>query len=241
MPEARKTKPRSQPKPSSVPANPTSSAPTPARSMAAPILDRADRRCACLHILPLCIVVAMPPTRHTVDEILPARPARRLRVFRRAVERALPGRVDDVLLFGSRARGARLAQGDSASCRTEGPGCRPGADGGHSLRLLRDVPCRTGGCCSVRPARRRASMMGGHGVWTVGAGWRRDAPPLRPVAERDEGRPYSGGLRRGFRSTGRRSAAGDSDCQRLHCRVRGRVRLRPGEGAGRLTASSRRQ
>ena len=47
----------------------------------------------------------MPPTRHTVDEILPARPARRLRVFRRAVERALPGRVDDVLLFGSRARG----------------------------------------------------------------------------------------------------------------------------------------
>ena len=47
----------------------------------------------------------MPPTRHTVDEILPARPARRLRVFRRAVERALPGHVDDVLLFGSRARG----------------------------------------------------------------------------------------------------------------------------------------
>jgi hypothetical protein len=49
--------------------------------------------------------VAMQLTRRTVDEILPAPSARRLRAFRRAVERALPGRIDDVLLFGSRARG----------------------------------------------------------------------------------------------------------------------------------------
>jgi len=43
--------------------------------------------------------------RRTVDDILPHRSARRLRSFRRAVEHALPGRIDDVLLFGSRARG----------------------------------------------------------------------------------------------------------------------------------------
>jgi uncharacterized protein len=48
---------------------------------------------------------AMQLTRRTVNEILPARSARRLRAFRRAVERALPGRIDNVLLFGSRARG----------------------------------------------------------------------------------------------------------------------------------------
>jgi predicted nucleotidyltransferase len=47
----------------------------------------------------------MVQSRRTVDEILPNRPARRLRSFRRTVERALPGRVDEVLLFGSRARG----------------------------------------------------------------------------------------------------------------------------------------
>jgi uncharacterized protein len=43
--------------------------------------------------------------RRTVDEVLPHRPARRLCAFRRALERALPGRIEDVLLFGSRARG----------------------------------------------------------------------------------------------------------------------------------------
>ncbi len=35
----------------------------------------------------------------------PPRAARRLRAFRRAVERALPGNVERVVLFGSRARG----------------------------------------------------------------------------------------------------------------------------------------
>jgi predicted nucleotidyltransferase len=43
--------------------------------------------------------------RRTVDDVLPHRPARRLRAFRRDVERALPGRIEAVLLFGSRARG----------------------------------------------------------------------------------------------------------------------------------------
>ncbi len=47
----------------------------------------------------------MQLSRRTVDEILPLPSARRLRAFRRAIERALPGHVDDVLLFGSRARG----------------------------------------------------------------------------------------------------------------------------------------
>jgi hypothetical protein len=47
----------------------------------------------------------MQSSRRTVNDILPARPARRLRAFRRSVERALPGCVDNVLLFGSRARG----------------------------------------------------------------------------------------------------------------------------------------
>lgn len=53
----------------------------------------------------LRIYSTMLQSRRTVDEILPHRPARRLRSFRRTVERALPGRVDEVLLFGSRARG----------------------------------------------------------------------------------------------------------------------------------------
>jgi uncharacterized protein len=47
----------------------------------------------------------MQPLRRSVDAVLPPRPAKRLRAFRRALEKALPGRVDDVLLFGSRARG----------------------------------------------------------------------------------------------------------------------------------------
>lgn len=37
--------------------------------------------------------------------IVPSRAASRLRAFRRDVERALPGRVASVVLFGSRARG----------------------------------------------------------------------------------------------------------------------------------------
>jgi predicted nucleotidyltransferase len=43
--------------------------------------------------------------RRTVDDVLPHRRARRLRAFRRDLEHALPGRIEAVLLFGSRARG----------------------------------------------------------------------------------------------------------------------------------------
>jgi predicted nucleotidyltransferase len=41
----------------------------------------------------------------TTDDILASRAARRLRGYRRAIEKALPGRVDRMLLVGSRARG----------------------------------------------------------------------------------------------------------------------------------------
>jgi predicted nucleotidyltransferase len=41
----------------------------------------------------------------TTDDILGSRAARQLRRYRRAVESALPGRVDRMLLIGSRARG----------------------------------------------------------------------------------------------------------------------------------------
>lgn len=46
-------------------------------------------------------------TRATVDlaDLVPARAYARLRAFRRDAERALPGRVTRVVLFGSRARG----------------------------------------------------------------------------------------------------------------------------------------
>jgi len=41
----------------------------------------------------------------TTDDILASRAARRLRGYRRAIEKALPGRVERMLLIGSRARG----------------------------------------------------------------------------------------------------------------------------------------
>lgn len=48
-------------------------------------------------------VAGIPP--RDLSSIVPSRAASRLRSFRRDVERALPGRVADVVLFGSRARG----------------------------------------------------------------------------------------------------------------------------------------
>jgi predicted nucleotidyltransferase len=70
---------------------------------------------------------AQPPA---LDDLVSGRSAARLRAFRRDVERALPGLVESMLLFGSRARGeasrgsdydvAVLLKGDSrpANVRT---------------------------------------------------------------------------------------------------------------------------
>jgi uncharacterized protein len=41
----------------------------------------------------------------SLSEVLPSRAIAHLRAFRREVERAMPGRVTNVVLFGSRARG----------------------------------------------------------------------------------------------------------------------------------------
>jgi uncharacterized protein len=40
-----------------------------------------------------------------LDEVVPKGALRRLRTFRRSVERQFPGRIIEILLFGSRARG----------------------------------------------------------------------------------------------------------------------------------------
>jgi predicted nucleotidyltransferase len=41
----------------------------------------------------------------SLSDVLPSRAIAHLRAFRREVERAMPGRVANVVLFGSRARG----------------------------------------------------------------------------------------------------------------------------------------
>ena len=48
----------------------------------------------------------------TLDDVVPARSAARLRAFQRDVDRALPGMVDRMLLFGSRARGEATRDSD---------------------------------------------------------------------------------------------------------------------------------
>jgi predicted nucleotidyltransferase len=47
-----------------------------------------------------------------LDDVVSKRAAARLRAFRRAAERLLPGRVTDVVLFGSRARGEARRDSD---------------------------------------------------------------------------------------------------------------------------------
>jgi len=48
----------------------------------------------------------------TLDRLVSVRSAARLRAFRRDAERALPGMIDSVLLFGSRARGEARRDSD---------------------------------------------------------------------------------------------------------------------------------
>ena len=48
-----------------------------------------------------------------LNQLLPANAAARLLAFRRDVALALPGAVDDVILFGSRARGDAQADSDN--------------------------------------------------------------------------------------------------------------------------------
>jgi predicted nucleotidyltransferase len=45
------------------------------------------------------------PTTRQLSNLVPRRAAARLRAFRRDAENALPGKVERVVLFGSRARG----------------------------------------------------------------------------------------------------------------------------------------
>lgn len=47
-----------------------------------------------------------------LDQLLPKDVVERLLAFRRDVERALPGAVEDMILFGSRARGDAQANSD---------------------------------------------------------------------------------------------------------------------------------
>jgi predicted nucleotidyltransferase len=47
-----------------------------------------------------------------LDQLVPSRAARRLRAFRRDVDKAFAGRVTDIVLFGSRARGDAAANSD---------------------------------------------------------------------------------------------------------------------------------
>ena len=47
-----------------------------------------------------------------LDDVVSARAAVRLRAFRRDMERLLPGRVSQVILFGSRARGEARRESD---------------------------------------------------------------------------------------------------------------------------------
>lgn len=47
-----------------------------------------------------------------LDRLVSSRAARRLRAFRRDVDKALAGRVTDIVLFGSRARGDATADSD---------------------------------------------------------------------------------------------------------------------------------
>jgi predicted nucleotidyltransferase len=47
-----------------------------------------------------------------LDQLVSGRAARRLRAFRRDVDKAFAGRVTDIVLFGSRARGDAAANSD---------------------------------------------------------------------------------------------------------------------------------
>lgn len=47
----------------------------------------------------------MEPAMKSFDEVLPPEAAARVIAYRRALDRALPGAVEAVILFGSRARG----------------------------------------------------------------------------------------------------------------------------------------
>jgi len=46
----------------------------------------------------------LQPLHSSIDGVVSARSANRLRAFRREIENAFPGELEDVLLFGSRAR-----------------------------------------------------------------------------------------------------------------------------------------
>jgi len=47
-----------------------------------------------------------------LSDVVSTRVAARLRAFRREAERALPGKISEVILFGSRARGEAQTQSD---------------------------------------------------------------------------------------------------------------------------------
>jgi hypothetical protein len=106
-------------------------------------------------IMFLAMPLRMP--KRQLNDVVPNRAAASLRAFRRGVERALPGKVVRVVLFGSRARRCPPRVRLRCSGLRQGPS---GPKGGRSYSGGHGLPAHFGGCshtprrCPVRLSRR---------------------------------------------------------------------------------------